>query len=75
MLNKFREVVIYGEHLKNKKIAFVVTGRVNAYKVPEFVSELRKYSCEVCIYATEDGLKYVTPEILKWASSNDVCLI
>ncbi len=72
VLNDHDDFTIYGEHLKGKRIAFVVTGGIAAYTAPKVIRALRRYSCEVFPYATESGLEFVTEKTLAWASKNAV---
>ncbi len=70
ILNDHDDFTLYGDHLKNKKIAFVVTGGIAAYTAPNVIRALRRYSCEVFPYVTEQGLKFVTKDALEWASKH-----
>lgn len=72
ILNDHDDFSIYGEHLKGKRIGFVVTGGVAAYTAPKIIRALRRYSCEVFPYATTEGLRFVTEDTLAWAAKHDV---
>lgn len=72
ILNDHDDFAIYGEHLKGKRIAFVVTGGIAAYTAPKVIRALRRYSCEVYPYVTEEGLRFVTEDTLAWASKHKV---
>lgn len=70
LLNDHDDFTIYGEHLKGKRIAFVVTGGIAAYTSPKIIRALRRYDCEIFPYATEEGLKFVTEDTLAWAAKH-----
>lgn len=70
ILNDHDDFSIYGDHLKDKRIAIIVTGGIAAYTVPSVIRALRRYNCEVFPYVTEEGLKFVTEDTLAWASKN-----
>lgn len=70
ILNDHDDFSIYGDHLKGKRIAIIVTGGIAAYTVPSVIRALRRYNCEVFPYVTEEGLKFVTEDTLAWASKN-----
>ena len=72
MLLNDHDVKIYGEHLKGKRIGFIVTGGIAAYTAPKVIRALRRYSCEVFPYVTKNGLNFVTEKTLAWASNNAV---
>lgn len=72
MINEYKKVIAYGNHLLGKKLAFIVTGSTIAYKAFDVILELRKYGCDVFAYATTNGLKYVTEEALKSISGNNI---
>lgn len=69
-LHDHDEFEIYGEHLKGKRIALVITGGIAAYTSPKIIRALRRYSCDVFPYVTEAGLEFVTPQVLAWASQH-----
>ncbi len=72
ILNDHDDFEIYGEHLKGKRIAFVVTGGIAAYTAPKVIRALRRYSCEVFPYATKEALRFVTEDTLEWTSTHKV---
>ncbi len=63
---------IYGEHLKNLNIAFVVLDNINAYKAPKLITELRQFSCNISPHVIKKDLKYVTKDTLKFVTGNNV---
>jgi phosphopantothenoylcysteine decarboxylase/phosphopantothenate--cysteine ligase len=65
-----KEVEICGIHLKNKNIALIVMNSVEAYKAYNLILELRKYSCEVFPYVSQDSLNTISKDTLEWISGN-----
>lgn len=72
VVKDYNDIKVYGEHLKNKKIAFIVTGATDAHTAPAVIKELRKYSCDVYPYVTKDALRFVTEDSLEIAAENRV---
>lgn len=72
MIKEYKNVELYGDHLKGRKIAFIVGGCTNAYKAIDIIAELRKYNAEIFPYATVEGLKYVTKDTLQWVAGNNI---
>jgi len=58
--------------LKNKSIAFLITGSVAAMKAPLVVRHLRRYGARVTVFASQDALKYVARDSLAWASNKNI---
>ena len=71
-LNDHDDFPMYGEHLKGKRVGFIVTGGIAAYTAPTVIRALRRYSCEVYPYVTEHGLRFVTEDALAWAANRNV---
>ncbi|MDP6464365.1 MAG: bifunctional phosphopantothenoylcysteine decarboxylase/phosphopantothenate--cysteine ligase CoaBC [SAR324 cluster bacterium] len=69
---KDREVENIGNHLVGKRIALMITGSISAYRCPDLVRDLRREGAEVQVYATREGLRYVSKEALEWCSLNPV---
>ncbi len=67
-----KKINVYGQHLKNLKVAFMVLDNINSYKAPKLISELREFSCEIYPYVSSNHLRYVTQDILKWSSGNNI---
>ncbi len=67
-----REVRITGSHLEGKRIALLITGSIAAYRCPDLVRDLRREGAEVQVFATREGLRYVSREALEWNSLNPV---
>jgi len=62
----------YGAYLKDKHIAFIITGSVASMKAPLIIRALRRYGAKITVYASKEGLRYATPDVLSWASDNQV---
>ena len=65
-------VEISSSYLKNMKVALVSGGGIAAIEVPKFVRELRRHGAKTEIFITENCLKFVGIESLRWASQNEV---
>jgi phosphopantothenoylcysteine decarboxylase/phosphopantothenate--cysteine ligase len=66
------DVILLGNHLKNKRIALLITGSIAAIKTPFIARCLRQYGAEVVAYISKEGLRYVTEESLIWSTTNPV---
>ena len=69
---KDQEVENFGNHLLGKRIALMITGSIAAYRCPDLIRDLRREGAEVQVYATREGLRYVSKEALEWCSLNPV---
>ena len=69
---KDREVVLESQNLLGKKIAFLVSGGIAAYKAPLVIRELRRHGAQVIVYTSTDALRFVAKDALEWASLNPV---
>ncbi len=69
---KDHDIVETGTHLKNKRIALLITGSIAAYRTPDLVRELRREGAEVVVFISQDGMRYVAKETLEWCSLNPV---
>ena len=67
-----REVLKHGNHLEGKRIGLMITGSIAAYRCPDLVRDLRREGAEVQVYATREGLRYVSKDALEWCSLNPV---
>lgn len=67
-----REVRPEGRHLAGRRVALMVTGGIAAMKVPLLARALRKQGAEVVAFASEEGLRYVTREVLEWSTTRPV---
>jgi phosphopantothenoylcysteine decarboxylase/phosphopantothenate--cysteine ligase len=62
----------YGNYLKNKTIAFMITGSVAAMKSPLIIRALRRYGADVTVFVSQEGLRYVTSDVLRWSSNKPI---
>lgn len=69
---KNKQVTLYGNYIKNKRIAFIIDDRKEAYNAPDYIIELRKYGCDVFPYVLSKKVKYVNKSVLIWASNHKV---
>ena len=69
---KDREILSVGRHLKGKRIALMITGSIAAYRCPDLVRDLRREGADVIVFATQEGLRYVSREALEWNSLHPV---
>ncbi len=69
---KDREILKHGNHLEGKRIGLIITGSIAAYRCPDLVRDLRREGAEVQVYATREGLRYVSKDALEWCSLNPV---
>ena len=67
-----REILKHGNHLEGKRIGLMITGSIAAYRCPDLVRDLRREGAEVQVYATREGLRYVSKDALEWCSLNPV---
>ncbi|MBF2054513.1 MAG: bifunctional phosphopantothenoylcysteine decarboxylase/phosphopantothenate--cysteine ligase CoaBC [Candidatus Sericytochromatia bacterium] len=58
--------------LAGRQIALLVCGGIAAFKTPLLARALRKHGAEVTVFASEDALRYVTPDALAWSSDRSV---
>ena len=63
-----RDILPLGKHLEGKRIALMISGSIAAYRCPDLVRDLRREGAEVQVYATSEGLRYVSREALEWNS-------
>ncbi|MES2615521.1 MAG: phosphopantothenoylcysteine decarboxylase [Bdellovibrionota bacterium] len=61
-------------YLDNFKVTVVSGGGIAAVEVPRLVRELRRHGATTQICATENALKFVGLESLRWASQNEVVI-
>ena len=55
-----RDVRLTGAHLSGKRVALLITGSIAAYRMPDLVRDFRREGAEVVVYATNEGLRYVS---------------
>lgn len=60
--------------LENIKVTVVCGGGIAAVEVPRFVRELRRHGATTQICLTENALKFIGLESMRWASQNEVIL-
>jgi len=58
--------------MKSKKIVVGICGSVAAIRVPELVRELKRKGIDVQCVMSESAKKILHPNVLEWASENDV---
>lgn len=58
--------------LKNKRVVLATSASVSIYRVPDLVRDLRRKGADVIVAMSENSAKFISPEIMKWASENDV---
>ncbi len=63
---------IKAKHLEGVSIIFGVTGSVAAYKAVDIIRELIKRGAYVFPVMTEDARRFITVELLQWASGAEV---
>ncbi|APJ02813.1 phosphopantothenoylcysteine decarboxylase [Silvanigrella aquatica] len=66
------QVEIVSRFLANTKITIVGGGGIAATELPKLARELRRHGAEVHFCVTENCLKFIGIESLRWASSNEV---
>ena len=58
--------------LENKKILFIITGGIAAYKTLDLIRKLSKLNCEIKTILTKSGKEFVTPLSITSLSKNKV---
>ncbi|KXB03652.1 hypothetical protein AKJ45_00880 [candidate division MSBL1 archaeon SCGC-AAA261F19] len=58
--------------LKNQNIVLGITGSVAAFKCVGLVRKLMRCGAEVRVVMSEMATRFITPELMHWASSNSV---
>ena len=66
------DVQIDGHHLKDKRVALVITGGIAAMKAPFIIRALRSQGASVVVFASEESLRYTTIDALEWSSNHRV---
>lgn len=61
-------------YLAQRTIMVVVGGGIAAVEAPRLIRELRRHGASVQVCATEQSLKFVGLESLRWASQNEVTI-
>lgn len=60
-----------GRTLEGKCVVAGVTGSIAAYRAPDLIRELIRLGADVVATASRDGLRYVTREVLSWATGRE----
>lgn len=58
--------------LKNKRVILATSASISVYRIPDLVRDLRREGAEVIVAMSENSSKFVSPEIMRWASENEV---
>ena len=66
------DVPLDGQHLKGKSIALMITGGIAAMKAPLLARALRRQGANVVAFASEEALRYTTPDTLEWSTTQPV---
>ncbi len=61
-----------GQELRSKRIGLCITGSVAIIKIPEIARELLRHGAEVIPVMSNDAQKLIQPELIRWASQNEV---
>ncbi|MCD6511477.1 MAG: bifunctional phosphopantothenoylcysteine decarboxylase/phosphopantothenate--cysteine ligase CoaBC, partial [Thaumarchaeota archaeon] len=61
-----------GRELEGKRIVLALTGSVAAYKAPDLARGLMRHGAEVVAVMSERARDFVGPELMKWATGNEV---
>ena len=62
-------IPLYGEHLKDKRIGFVIGTDIASYNAPKYIYELRKYGGDVIPYIYNKN-EYINNNILSYYADN-----
>ena len=63
------EVPREGDELHGIRIALLVTGGIAAYTTPTLARSLRRRGAVVQAFCSSEALRYVTAEVLEWATT------
>ncbi len=66
------DVPLEGEHLKDKRVALLVTGGIAAIKAPFIARALRRQGADVVAFCSKEALRYTTADALEWSTTNPV---
>ncbi len=67
-------IIKKSNYLNNTSITIVSGGGIGAIEVPKLARELRRYGANIQICITENALKFIGIESLRWASQNEVII-
>ena len=67
-----RQVVLESTHLRNQRVALLVTGSIAALKAPLIARTLRRQGADVVAFASPEALRYTTIDALEWSTTNTV---
>jgi len=73
-LIKDTQVIKTSQFLSNTKITIIGGGGIAATELPKLARELRRQGAEVQFCITENCLKFIGIESLRWASNNEVII-
>lgn len=65
-------IKLLSDFLKDQKIAIVCGGGIASIEAPRLARELRRHGAHVQFFVTENCLKFVGMESLRWSSNNEV---
>jgi len=60
-----------GRTLAGKCVVVGVTGSIAAYRAPDMIREIVRLGADVVAAASKEGLRYVTEEVLSWATGRE----
>lgn len=66
------EVPQEGQHLRDRRVALLVTGGIAAMKAPFIARALRRQGADVVAFASSEGMRYVAEEALEWSTTHPV---
>lgn len=66
------DVRAFGSHLEGKRIAYMVSGGIAAFKAPTIARALRKQGADVIAYCSREALRYTTEDALEWSTTHPV---
>jgi len=61
-----------GKELAGKRVALGICGSVAAFKAPELARFLMRHGAEVRVVMTESAAGLISPQLMEWATGNDV---
>ena len=71
-MNDDLKVDIISDKLKDKKIAFCVSGGIAAIEVPKIIRQLRRHQAHIQCYTTDNVYKFIGETSLEWATDRKV---
>ncbi len=58
--------------LAGKKVILAVTASISIYRIPDLIRDLRREGAEVTVGMSREAAVMINPNIMKWASENEV---